>query len=224
MNFKESLQKDDLALIAEIKRASPSLGDINLDINIKKQAKLYEEAGANAISVLTEEKRFKGDINFIKQVKEAASIPILRKDFIETEAEVYRSKEFGADAILLISSNLEQEQLNKLVNLTHELGMQCLVETHTKEDIDKTLKTKAEIIGINARNLETLEVDLNDIINLAKYIPKNKIFIAESGIKNNDDVKKLREVSVNGILVGTALMQTGNVKKKIKELKGNYAN
>lgn len=219
MNFKEFLQKDKLALIAEIKRASPSKGDINLNIDIKKQAKLYEESGANAISVLTEEKRFKGNIEFIKQVKQVVSIPILRKDFIETEAEIYRSKEFGADAILLISSNLEQNLLNKLINLTHELEMHCLVETHTKEDIYKTLKTQAEIIGINARNLKTLEVDLNNIINLAKYIPKDKLFIAESGINNKDDVAKLKKAGANGILVGTALMESDNVKQKICELK-----
>lgn len=218
-DFQVALEKDGLALIAEIKRASPAKGDINLNVDIKKQAKIYEQAGANVISVLTDKKYFKGDINFLHQVKQATTIPVLRKDFIIDKQQIYESKLFGADAVLLISSILNEKKLIEFVDLVYQLNMQCLVEAHTEEDIEKILKTKAKIIGINARNLQTMKVYLTTLVRLAKLIPKDKILIAESGIKTKQDVIKLKQAGVKGILVGTSLMNSTNIDGKIKELK-----
>ena len=218
-NFQAALKKDGFSLIAEIKRASPSNGDINLNVDIKKQARIYEQVGANAISVLTDKKYFKGDLNFLQQVKQATAIPILRKDFIIDQQQIYESKIFGADAVLLIASILNEKTLIEFVDLVHQLHMQCLVEAHTEEDIQKILKTKAKIIGINARNLKTMKIDLNTVVRLAGLIPKDKILIAESGIKTAQDVTKLKRAGVKGILVGTSLMESNNIADKIKELK-----
>lgn len=218
-DFQAALQKDDFSLIAEIKRASPSRGDINLDVDIIQQARIYEQAGASAISVITDKKYFKGDIDFLRQAKQATTIPILRKDFIIDKQQVYESKIFGADAVLLIASILDEKTLIEFVDLVYQLNMQCLVEAHTEEDIQKILKTEAKIIGINARNLKTMKVDLNTIAHLARLVPKDKILIAESGIKTEQDVKKLRHAGVKGILVGTSLMESQNAADKIKELK-----
>ena len=224
-DFKKALEnnpKDNykIKLIAEIKKASPSLGDINIKVDIKEQAKLYESSGANAISVLTDS-HFKGEIDFIEQIKKVTSVPILRKDFIFDSYQIYESYLAGADALLLIATILDEKMLCELVNLTHKLGMECLIETHTKEDINKALKTKAKIIGINARNLKTFEVSLDNIINLARQIPKDRFVVAESGIETGADVTALVKTGVRGILVGTALMKASDVGTKIKELSVN---
>ena len=217
-DFKSALENNSkISLIAEIKKASPSLGDINTNVDIKKQAKIYESAGASAISVLTN-KHFKGEINFLKEVKIVTNIPVLRKDFIFDPYQIYESYLAGADAILLIATVLNQKTLSALVDLTHKLGMECLVETHTKEDIDKVIKTKAKIIGINARDLKTFEVSLDTIVNLAKEIPKDRIVVAESGIETRADVERLAEVGIKVILVGTTLMKASDVSVKVKEL------
>ncbi len=217
-DFKRALENNSkIALIAEIKKASPSLGDINTDIDIKKQASIYEASGANAISVLTDV-HFKGELGFLKEIKKVTTIPILRKDFIFDPYQIYESYLAGADALLLIATMLDEKTLRTLVDLTHKLGMECLVETHTIEDIKKTLKTKAKIIGINARNLKTFEVSLDTTVNLAQEIPKNYIIVAESGIETNTDVERLAKAGASVILVGTTLMKTINVKAKIHEL------
>ncbi len=216
-DFKKSLENNSkISLIAEIKKASPSLGDINIDINIKKQAKIYESAGASAISVLTD-KHFKGEISFLKEVKKVTNTPILRKDFIFDPYQIYESYLAGADALLLIATVLDQKTLSALVDLTHKLGMECLVETHTKEDVEKALKTNAKVIGINARDLKTFEVNLDTAKNLAKEIPKDRLIVAESGIEARKDVERLAEAGVKVILVGTTLMKASNVRVKIKE-------
>ncbi len=219
-NFLDALENNpNMSLIAEIKKASPSRGDINTDVDIKEQAKKYESAGTNAISVLTDP-RFKGEIGYIKEVREVTNIPILRKDFIFDPYQIYESYLAGADALLLIASALDEKTLIELVDLTHELGMECLVETHTKADIQKALKTNAKIIGINARNLgtEKMEVDLDNVVKLAKEIPKDRLIVAESGIQTKGDVKRLAKAGARVILVGTTLMTTPDVGAKIKEL------
>ncbi len=218
-NFKKALLADNskIKLIAEIKKASPSLGDIKTDVDIKDQAKIYESAGASAISVLTNA-HFKGELGFLKQIRKETILPILRKDFIFDPYQIYESYLAGADALLLIATVLDEKTLSALVDLTHNLGMECLVETHTEEDVAKALKTKAKIIGINARNLKTFEIDLENIIHLAKKIPQDRILVAESGIETKKDVERLMEAGAKVILVGTALMRSANVKEKIREL------
>ncbi|HBU07034.1 MAG TPA: indole-3-glycerol phosphate synthase TrpC [Candidatus Magasanikbacteria bacterium] len=219
-NFFKALDiKNEISLIAEIKKASPSEGDINTEVDIVEQARQYELAGANVISVLTDKRFFKGDIGFLQQIKNVVSVPILRKDFIFDEYQVYESKLCGADAILLMATILPENKLIELVDLTHELGMECLVETHTRADMEKALKTKAKVIGINARDLQTFEVNLQHVIDLALQFPKDRILIAESGIKTGEDVKRLKNVGAQGILVGTTLMQVKDLSAKIKELK-----
>ncbi|MBI2436165.1 MAG: indole-3-glycerol phosphate synthase TrpC [Candidatus Magasanikbacteria bacterium] len=210
--------QNGVSLIAEIKKASPSEGSIRADDDIIARAKLYESSGAHAISVLTDEKFFGGSLTYLSQVKKETTIPILRKDFIIDPYQVYESKLYGADAILLIATVLREETLIEFVDLAHELGLECLVETHTKEDIEKALKTNARVIGINARDLQTFEIDLENIVKLASCIPVDKIIVAESGIESSTDVMRLKQSGVNGILVGTALMRTHDVEEKIREL------
>ncbi|MBT3538514.1 indole-3-glycerol phosphate synthase TrpC [bacterium] len=211
--------ENKISLIAEVKKASPSLGNINTEVDIVDQAMEYEKGGANAISILTDSKFFKGNIVFLQQIKDKVGIPVFRKDFIFDEYQVYESKLYGADAILLMATILKEDKLIELVELTHKLGLGCLVETHTKADMDKVLKTKAKVIGINARDLQTFDVDLKNIIDLAPQVPKDRIFIAESGVKTSEDVALLKKAGAQGILVGTTLMQADNLQEKIKELK-----
>jgi len=217
-DFLKALENNpNMSLIAEIKKASPSLGDINLDVDIKEQAKKYESAGANAISVLTD-KRFKGEIGFLKEVSEVTTIPILRKDFIFDPYQIYESYLAGADSLLLIATKLDEKTLNELIDLTHELGMECLVEVHTKEDIEKIKKTKAKIIGINARDLRTFQVSLDNITNVIGEVPKDRLIVAESGIETSANVERLAKLGARVILVGTTLMTAKDVSAKVREL------
>lgn len=219
-NFGRALTSERPSLIAEIKKASPSAGDINEEVDVEGQAAAYEEGGANAISVLTEKSKFKGDIKFLAQVKNATkTVPVLRKDFIFGSYQIYESKYYGADAVLLIATMLDEDELNELVDLAHELGMECLVEVHTKDELVKALKTKAKIVGINARDLHTFEISLDVVVDLAASVPSDKILIAESGVESAADVEKLVRAGAQGVLVGTTLMRSGNIKGKIKELK-----
>lgn len=210
--------KGKIKLIAEIKKASPSEGVICEGFNPGEIAKIYEESGASAISVLTDENFFQGRLQHLKEVKEVTTIPILRKDFIIDEYQIYESKVWGADAILLIANCLSVEKINSFLNIAESLGLDCVVEIHTHEDLDKVLQTKAEIIGINNRNLYTFVVDIKTTFMLKLLIPRDKIVISESGIKSNQEVQVLQEKGIDAILVGTTLMKSGNIKDKIKEL------
>lgn len=208
-----------ISLIAEIKRASPSLPRINLEVNIMEQARIYEKAGANVISVLTDEHFFKGSLDHLKEIRGEVNLPLLRKDFIFDEYQIYEAKLFGADAVLLIASILNLEKLQELILLARDLGLDSLIEVHSQRDLDKALKTDAEIIGINARNLTTFEIDLQNILNLTPLVPHHKIVVAESGISSRYDVEQLQKVGIRSILVGTVLMQANDITQKIKELK-----
>jgi len=212
----------NFTIIAEIKKASPSEGIIDKNADITKIAKQYEKAGVGAISVLTDKKFFHGDINFLPKVKAAVSLPILRKDFIIDEYQIYESKIYGADAILLIAGALSEQQLEKFIDITHQLGMECLVEIHNKQELVKLSKfiEKIRIIGVNNRNLDTLETNLSIIENLISEIPKNKIIISESGIKNREDVQRVKDLGVDGILTGTFLMKAEDKEKAIRSLLG----
>lgn len=210
------------ALIAEVKFASPSKGLIYKGKvgaeTAGKIAKIYEQNGASAISVLTDEKYFKGSFQYLKKVKEVTkNAPILCKDFIVSEYQIFKAREYGADAILLIAKLLSESQLKQFLCVSKSLGMGCLVEIHNEEELKKVLKTDAEIIGINNRNLSDFTIDLETTNRLVKKIPRDKIIVAESGISSREDLKKL-DKRVRAILVGSALMSSKNINKKIHEI------
>jgi len=220
-SFSQAItHSEEISIIAEIKRASPSLGVIRADFEPLKIAKTYEENGASAISVITDKKFFQGDINFLPEVKTAVELPILRKDFIIDPYQVYETKLYGADALLLISTVLSVQQLKKLLNLTHKLGMEALVEVHNEKDLKKALEAGARMVGINNRNLNTLKVDLQTCLCLKEKVPEDKILVAESGIKTREDILSLEKAGFEAALIGTALIQAQDIGKKLKEFLG----
>ncbi|MFA5276346.1 MAG: indole-3-glycerol phosphate synthase TrpC [Candidatus Omnitrophota bacterium] len=220
--FIEAIKKPrQICLIAEIKKASPSLGVIKQDFNHIEIAKIYQEAGVQAVSVLTESDYFQGDINFINEVKAVSEAPVLRKDFILEPYQVYESRYFGADAILLIAGILTQEEISELSTLASSLGLASLVEVHTEKELKKILKLKdIPLIGINNRSLRTLEVDPKTVEKLYTLIPKDKVVVVESGIKSSQDVLFLKILGVNAVLIGTAFMQAEDIRRAIDEIMG----
>lgn len=217
-NFKKAVSKRRLSLIAEIKRASPSKGEIVKKFNPVEIAKDYQKAGVDAVSVLTERKYFKGDPEYLKIVKNSISAPVLWKDFIVDEYQIYLAKSYGADAILLICAILQPETLFKFIKTARKLKMYVLVEVHSKKEVQTALKSGADIIGINNRNLNSFEVDLKTTAKLIKYIPSSKIVVSESGIQTRKDLVILRKLGVNAVLIGETLMRSKNIPAKIKEL------
>ncbi len=219
-NFKKSIKKegDKIRLIAEIKKASPSKGLIRKDFDLLKIASVYEEKPVDAISVLTEEDFFQGHLSYVKIVKDITSKPVLRKDFIINEYQIYESIVNGADAILLIAAILEKRQAEEYFHLSKELGMDVLFEVHDEEDLEKAIFINADIIGINNRNLKTLNVDLSTTLRLKKDIPKDKIVVSESGIRNRIDVITLQKAGIDALLIGTSLIGSEDIGRKIDEL------
>ena len=212
-------KQDKLNLIAEIKKSSPSAGLVRKNFNHLSIAKDYQQSGlVDAISVLTEKKFFKGDISFIEDVKSVTSIPILQKDFIFDEFQIYEAYLAGADALLLIAAVLEQSELNNLLGLTDKLGMDALVEVHSEKEIETVLKAGAKIIGINARDLKTFRVDNSLFRRLSKYIPREVIKVAESGLEQRKDLEKAHKAGANAVLVGTSILEAKNIKLKLGEL------
>ncbi|MHA6250827.1 indole-3-glycerol phosphate synthase TrpC [Oceanobacillus sp. CAU 1775] len=206
-------------IISEIKRASPSKGAINLDIDPAEQARNYEQNGAAAISVLTDGHFFKGSFEDLSAVRKTSNLPILCKDFIIDTMQIDHANAAGANIILLIVAALSDEQLNLLNNYTQELGLEVLIEVHNEEEMHRALKIKPEIIGINNRDLKTFQVNLNTTEQLASMVDsKNIILISESGIKKKEDVEKVTAAGAVGILVGESLMQTENLQKTFKAL------
>ncbi len=220
--FIEAINKPRaISLIAEIKKASPSCGVIRQDFDPSKIAKNYHDAGAQAISVLTEEDFFQGNPGYISQVKEVVGLPVLRKDFIFEPYQVYESRFLGADAILLIADLLTQAELTELIRIASELGMDYLVEVHTEKELKKILKIKGiPLIGINNRNLHTLEVDFKTTEKLFLLAPKDKVIVVESGIKSYQDVLFLKILGINAVLIGQAFMEALDIKQKVEELMG----
>jgi indole-3-glycerol phosphate synthase len=225
--FKEAIsnppvdrRRSGINLIAEIKRKSPSRGIICKDFDPLKIAWVYEENGASAISILTDKKYFGGSLNFLLQVRGVTNIPLLRKDFIIDEYQIYESRVFGADALLLIARLLSEEEIKRFLGIAHSLGIDCLVEVHNEQELNKVLKTEAQIIGINNRDLGTFAINLETTLNLVKKIPQGKIVVSESGFEKREDVLRLEGGRVNAFLVGEALMRSENRGKKIKELLG----
>ncbi len=222
-DFKKSIIKNGIALIAEMKKRSPSNSNIIKHYSPENLAQVYEAGGVDAISVLTDKKYFGGNENHIIRVKKNCMVPVLRKEFIVDEYQIYESHYLGADAILLIVSILDQEQLRKFVRIAKRLNLAVLIETHNITEIERALNAGAEIIGINNRNLKNLRVDLGTSLKLRPLIPDEIIAVSESGIKNFADIKKLKEAGFDAILVGTSILQAENIVDKIRELKNQEA-
>ena len=217
--FKKALKDPEIAIIAEVKKASPSKGLIAEDFDYIEIAKDYEQAGASAISVLTEPYFFQGSNDFLKEISENVSIPILRKDFTIDEYMIYEAKLLGASAILLIVSILDANQLKEYLDLAHELGLSAIVETHDADEIRTAMDAGAGISGVNNRNLADFTVDINNSINLRRLVNEDIIFISESGIKTKEDVSRLKENNVDAVLIGETLMRSDDKKSLILELK-----
>lgn len=209
-----------IALIAEVKKASPSAGIICKDFDPVRIAKEYEAAGASCLSVLTDEKYFKGSLDYLRQIRAAVKLPLLRKDFIIDERQILEAIEWGADAILLIVSILTDEQLQKFHSLATDAGLAVLVEVHDEAEMERALKISPELIGVNNRDLKTFKVDLATTEKLAAKVGSDKILVAESGIHTRSDVERLKKCGARAILVGESLLRDGNIQSKINELIG----
>ena len=205
--FKENLLNKDQAIIAEIKKASPSAGIISEDFDPIRKAKEYEDFGASALSILTEEDFFQGSSQYLQDVKEITSLPILRKDFMIDEYQIYEAKLIGADCILLIASVLSDEEIKSFVDLAETLQLDYLIEVHDLEELKRVGHFSNAMIGVNNRDLKTFNVDLNNSINLKKEFKNNNIFVAESGIKNQDDINALKAHDIHVFLIGESLMK-----------------
>ena len=218
-SFKKNVSRPHhINLIAEIKKASPSRGVIRGDFNPSRIAVTYQANGAGAISVLTDERFFEGKLEYIKKVKESVTLPILRKDFIIDEYQIYESGLAGADAILLICDILSAGELARYHELAASLGLDVLTEVHNEEDMEKALGADAQIIGINNRDLHTFRVDLSVTQKLARLVPPGRIKISESGIKSYEDVMFLKSLGINAVLIGEAFMEAGDIAAKMREI------
>ena len=206
-NFKSSISNKNEAIIAEIKKASPSAGVIAEDFNPASKAKDYEAFGASALSILTEEDFFLGSNEYLKAVKKITSLPILRKDFIIDEYQIYESKLIGADCILLIASILSDQQLEEFVAIAKTLELDYLIEVHDENELKRAELFEDALIGVNNRNLKTFEVDLDNSVRLRNLFIKNNVFIAESGIKSRKDVDYLKSNNIKVFLIGESLMK-----------------
>ena len=206
-NFKSSISNKNEAIIAEIKKASPSAGVISKDFNPVSKAKDYEAFGASALSILTEEDFFLGSNEYLRAVKKITSLPILRKDFIIDEYQIYESKLIGADCILLIASILSDQQLEEFVAIAKTLELDYLIEVHDENELKRAELYEGALIGVNNRNLKTFEVDLDNSVRLRNLFIKNNVFIAESGIKSKKDVDYLKSNNIKVFLIGESLMR-----------------
>jgi indole-3-glycerol phosphate synthase len=219
--FEQALRKPRaISLIAELKKASPSRGIIRAEYNPVSIAQSFAESGAQALSVLTEEDYFMGSLADLEQVRKVVQIPMLRKDFIIDTYQIYEARAFGADALLLIADVLSKDTLSELMQCATGLGMGCLVETHNEKDIKKALQVKASMIGINNRDLATLEVDLHTTERLFPLIPKDKTVVIESGMKKSTDVSFVKILGASAVLIGEAFMETPDICSKVEEIMG----
>ena len=218
-NLLESSQKNKINnIIAEIKKSSPSAGEIIKEYHPDEIAINYEKSGAGSISILTESDYFKGSIDHLSLINTKTSIPILRKDFIIDKYQIYESKVFKADAILLIASILNDDEIREFIEIAKDIGLDSIIETHTIDELNRAIKIKHPIIGINNRNLSTLSVNINNTLNLIKGISNDFIIIGESGIKNHQDIKKYNKSGIYNFLIGHSILKSKNIEKKINEL------
>ena len=218
--FEKALKKDGISFICECKKASPSKGLIAPDFPYLQIAKEYEAAGADCISVLTEPKWFLGSNGYLREIASHVSIPCLRKDFTVDEYMIYEAKVLGASAVLLICSILTAEDIREYIYLCDELGLSALVEAHDEFEVKVALKAGARIIGVNNRNLKDFSVDTENSTRLRRLIPKDVLFVSESGVRNAEDVAKLRELGADAVLIGETLMRATDKKVKLAELRG----
>lgn len=218
--FEKALAEGDISFIGECKKASPSKGLIAEDFPYVEIAKAYEEAGASAISVLTEPKWFLGSNEYLQEIAQTVSIPCLRKDFTVNEYMIYEAKVLGASAVLLICSLLDKETVRRYIGICDELGLSALVETHDEQEIADAIDAGARIIGVNNRNLKDFTVDISNSKRLRSLVPENVIFVAESGIKTPEDIERLREAGVNAVLIGETLMRAEDKKQMLNYLRG----
>jgi len=209
-----------IRLIAEVKKASPSKGVIRQDFDPVRIAAMYQEAGATCLSVLTEKKYFQGSLEYLGAIRKAVGLPLLRKDFIVDEYQVFEARAAGADAVLLIAACLDRSQMEDYLGVAGSLGLDVLVESHTMKELDASLHAGARIVGINNRDLASFTVSLQTTFDLLKDIPDDRIVVSESGIKTRDDVMRLEKAGVDAVLVGESLMREKDIGKKVRELLG----
>ncbi len=219
-DFEGAIRNRDCAVIAEVKRSSPSKGRIREDFDPVGIAGIYEDNGASAISILTERKFFEGSAAYIPQIGRAVGLPLLRKDFIIDAYQINETRVLGADALLLIARLLEAGELRDFLGLASELGLAALVEVHNEADVEKAVSSGARIVGINNRDLATFRTDLEVSIRLARMVPKGVTVVSESGISSRGDIEKLMEAGIHAFLVGESLMREKDVGKKLRELLG----
>ena len=219
-SFYQALKKEGMSYICEVKKASPSKGLIAPAFPYLEIAKEYQEAGAAAISCLTEPFYFQGSDRYLQEITAAVDIPVLRKDFTVDEYMIFQAAAYGAEAVLLICAILNDEQLKEYRELAEELGMDALVEAHDEEEAERALKSGARIIGVNNRDLKTFQVDMQNSIRLRKLAPENVVFVSESGIKTSDDIRKLYDNQVDAVLIGETLMRSQDKKAALEELNG----
>ena len=219
-SFERALRTPDLAFICECKKASPSKGLIAPDFPYLAIAREYEAAGADCISVLTEPKWFLGSDEYLREIASQVNIPCLRKDFTVDEYMIYEAKVLGASAVLLICSILTEEQIRQYIGLCDELGLSALVEAHDEAETKTAVRAGARIIGVNNRNLKDFSVDTENSLRLREIIPEHVLFVSESGIQSAGDVKRLREIGTDAVLVGETLIRAGDKKAKLEELRG----
>ncbi len=221
-DFYGALKKPGLSIIGEFKKASPSMGIIKNTIELTDRIEQYNNS-VDAISVLTEENHFNGSVDYLKEIRKISELPILRKDFIIDEYQIYEAKVIGADAILLIVAILRDEELKQFYDLASSLSLSCLVEVHDEEEMDRAIKLDAKIIGVNNRNLKTFEISIDTTKRLYKILEdkgiEDKIFISESGINSNEDIVFLKDCNVNGVLIGRAFMESDSPLQLANEWK-----
>ena len=220
LDFASALCGERIQLIAEVKKASPSRGVIRHDFNPVAIAQTYADNGASAVSVLTETRHFQGSLNHIRDIRKSLGnrTPLLRKDFIYDPYQIYESRAYGADSLLLIVAILSCQQLEELLGLSHELGMSCLVEVHNENELEIAQRCQANIIGINNRDLNTLTVDTATTERLRPLVLPDRIVVSESGIKDRSDIEKMSQIGINAVLVGEYLMSARNISARMKEL------
>ena len=218
--FEKALKKEGMSFICECKKASPSKGLIAPDFPYLQIAKEYEEAGADCISVLTEPKWFLGSDQYLKEIAETVSTPCLRKDFTVDPYQIYQAKVLGASAVLLICSILSEAQISQYLEISSELGLSALVETHDEKEVQMALRAGAGIIGVNNRNLKDFSVDKENSRRLRQMIPDSVVFVSESGVKSASDVALLTDIGADAVLIGETLMRAPDKKAKLNQLRG----
>lgn len=218
--FQKNLSKRGISFICEVKKASPSKGLIAEDFPYVKIAQEYEEAGAAAISVLTEPEYFLGRDEYLQEISQKVSLPLLRKDFTIDEYQIYEAKTIGASAVLLICALLSDEQLKNYIKIAEDIGLSVLTEAHDEGEVRRALQAGAKIVGVNNRDLKTFTVDIQNSINLRKLVPSNILFVSESGIRTANDIAALRENGTNAVLIGETLMRSPDKKAMLNKLSG----